>query len=378
MIYADANGSLPLLPEVKTYLDTRLPAPLWGNPNAIHSLGTKIKSGMEKSRRIVAEVLGAGAIQMIWTSGASESLATAFHHILLPKKTKNKIYSSPIEHAAVVMALQYYKNVWGYEIEYIPVSKDGLVDAVWLETKVDSNTALVVCMGANNETGVIQPWQKIRDICKSKNCDYLCDTTQLVGRVPFNFRESGLDWAMASGHKLGALPGTGFLLTTKPFEITPLIFGGGQENGMRGGTQNYLGSETLAIAMQTLPEKLKKISLHHEWRAELESSLPSEAVVIGKTYERLSGTTLVGIPGLHGQGVQIELESQDIFVTTSSACSDNEPATSKVLKAMGVDDQLGRSVVRVSLALSAGHDDYKKVASGLNDAYKKLIKIKAY
>jgi cysteine desulfurase len=378
MIYADANGSLPLLPEVKSYLDTRLQAPLWGNPNAIHSLGTKIKSGMEKSRRIAAEVLGAGAIQLIWTSGASESLATAFHHILLPKKNKNKIYSSPIEHAAVVMALQYYKSVWGYEVEYIPVSRDGLVDASWLQTRVDDQTALVVCMGANNETGVIQPWGKIRDLCKSKGCDFLCDTTQLVGRVPFNFRESGLDWAMASGHKLGALPGSGFLLTTKPFEITPLIFGGGQENGMRGGTQNYLGSETLAIALQTLPEKLKKIPLHHEWRATLEASLPKEAVVIGKSYERLSGTTLVGLPGLHGQGVQIELESQDIFVTTSSACSDNEPATSKVLKAMGIDDQLGRSVVRVSLPLSAGLEDYQRVSAGLNDAYKKLTKIKAY
>jgi len=268
--------------------------------------------------------------------------------------------------------------VWGYEVEYMPVSTDGMVDVSWLEGKIDHNTALVVCMGANNETGVIQPWEKIRDLCKSKDCEYLCDTTQLVGRVPFNFRQSGLSWAMASGHKLGALPGSGFLLTTKPFEITPLIFGGGQENGMRGGTQNYLGAETLAIALQTLPEKLKKIPQHHEWRNELEGSLPKEAVVIGKNLERLSGTTLVGLPGLHGQGVQIELESHDIFVTTSSACSDNEPATSKVLRAMKVDDQLGRSVVRVSLALSASHEDYKKVAHSLNEAYRKLTKIKAY
>lgn len=378
MIYADANGSLPLLPEVKDYLATRIPAPLYANPNAIHSLGTKIKMGMEKSRKIAADVLGAQFNQVIWTSGASESLSTVFHHLLLPKKKKNVIYCSPIEHAAVLAAMEYYRATWDYELRFMPVDVDGMIDFAWLSSQNHDNTAMIVCMAANNETGVIQPWQQIRDLAKKCVTPFVCDTTQIIGRMPFHFEESGLDWAMASGHKLGALPGTGFLLARDPGALKPLVFGGGQENGLRGGTQNYLGVETLAVAMQTFAKKLATLEQHDVWRQELESALPKEAVIIGKKYPRLPCTTLVGLPGVHGQGVQIELESQDIFVTTSSACSDNEPATSKVLRAMKIDDVLGRSVVRLSLALTATHADYQNLTQALLNAYQKLTRIKAY
>lgn len=378
MIYADANGSLPLLPEVKDYLATRIPAPLYANPNAIHSLGTKIKMGMEKSRKIAADVLGANFNQVIWTSGASESLSTVFHHLLLPKKNKNVIYCSPIEHAAVLAAMDYYRATWDYEVRFMPVDLDGMIDFAWLSSQNHDNTAMIVCMAANNETGVIQPWPQIRDLAKKCVTPFVCDTTQIIGRLPFHFEESGLDWAMASGHKLGALPGTGFLLARDPGALKPIIFGGGQENGLRGGTQNYLGVETLAVAMQTFAKKLATLEQHNIWRQELESALPKEAVIIGKKYPRLPCTTLVGLPGVHGQGVQIELESQDIFVTTSSACSDNEPATSKVLRAMKVDDVLGRSVVRLSLALTATHSDYQNLTQALLTAYQKLTRIKAY
>jgi cysteine desulfurase len=381
MIYADANGSLPLLPEVRDYLATRIPAPLYANPNAIHSLGSKIKFGMEKCRRLIADVLGAQPAQVIFTSGASESLATVFHHTLLPVKgNKNIIYTSPIEHAAVQAALEYYHKTWGYQIRHLPVDVDGLVDIAWLEKELTTHagqTALITVMAANNETGVIQPWEAIRDLAKKYVTPFICDTTQWIGRMPFDFASSGLDFAMASGHKLGALPGSGFLLARDPLSLSPLIWGGGQENGLRGGTQNYLGVETLAIALQTIPEKLKLIENHETWRAEFERALPAEAKVIGFRYPRLPGTILVGFPGLHGQGVQIELESQDIFVTTSSACSDNEPATSKVLRAMKVDDRLGRSVVRISLPLTATQKDYKDVSTALLSAYQKLNKIKA-
>jgi cysteine desulfurase len=379
MIYADANGSLPLLPEVRSYLADRIPAELYANPNAIHSLGAKIKLGLEKCRVIAAEALGANPTQVIWNSGSSEGLATVFHHVLLPKK-QNVIFSSPIEHSAVLKALEYYRKTWGYEVRWIPVSTTGLVDVAWLEAslKKESSAALVVCMAANNETGVIQPWEKIRDLTNSLNVTYLCDTTQLIGRAPFHFENSGLKWAMASGHKLGALPGSGFLLARDPGTLTPLVWGGGQEQGLRGGTQNYLGAETLAIALNLLPTKLKSIPQQNAWRQDLEKALPSTCVVIGKEHERLCGTMLIGHPGVHGQGVQIELESQNIFVTTSAACSDNEPATSVVLKAMGVDDILGRSVVRASFPLSATQAEYQSLLQGLTAAYNKLNRIKAY
>jgi cysteine desulfurase len=233
-------------------------------------------------------------------------------------------------------------------------------------------------MAVNNETGVIQPWEAIRDLTKELSVRFFSDTTQLIGRMPFHFNESGLDWAMASGHKLGALPGSGFLLARDPGALRPLVWGGGQESGLRGGTQNYLGVETLAVALQTLPAKLARIPQLNAWRNNLEAGLPSGTVVIGAKHERLPGTMLIGCPGVHGQGVQIELESQDIFVTTSAACSDNEPATSKVLRAMKIDDILGRSVIRASLSLSASESDYQTLLASLKTAYAKLNRIKAY
>jgi len=382
MIYADANGSLPLLPEVRDYLATRIPSQLWGNPNAIHSLGSQIKGGMDKCREIVGDILGANPTQVIWNSGSSESVSTVLQHVLLPMKPgKTIIYSSPIEHAAVSAALEYYKNVWGYELRYIPVSVDGLVDKDWLAAELagnDKRIALVTMMAVNNETGVIQPWEAIRDLTKKYATPFFSDTTQLIGRVPFHFADSGLDWAMASGHKLGALPGSGFLLAKDPGSLRPLVWGGGQESGLRGGTQNYLGVETLAVALQTLPTKLARIPQLNSWRKQLEASLPAGTVVIGAKHERLPGTMLIGCPGVHGQGVQIELEGQDIFVTTSAACSDNEPATSKVLRAMKVDDVLGRSVIRASLSLTASESDYQSLLASLVTAYSKLNRMKAY
>lgn len=382
MIYADANGSLPLLPEVRDYLATRIPTQLWGNPNAIHTLGSQIKGGMDKCREIVGDILGANPTQVIWNSGSSESCSTVLQHILLPAKAgKSIIYSSPIEHAAVSAALEHYKKVWNYDLRLIPVSIDGLVDFKWLKAELENNhtqCALVTVMAVNNETGVVQPWEAIRDLTKKYATPFFCDTTQLIGRMPFHFAESGLDWAMASGHKLGALPGSGFLLAKDPGALKPLVWGGGQESGLRGGTQNYLGVETLAVALQTLPAKLARIPQLNNWRKNLEAALPAGTVVIGAKHERLPGTMLIGCPGVHGQGVQIELESQDIFVTTSAACSDNEPATSKVLRSMKVDDVLGRSVIRASLSLSASETDYQTLLASLTTAYSKLNRIKAY
>lgn len=380
MIYADANGSLPPLPEVREHVRKRLDSNLWANPNAIHSLGGKIKDGLERCRSIVANALGCDPAHIIWNSGSSEGISTVFNSILTTTD-KKIIYLSGIEHAAVINTALSYGDC---EVRFIPVMQDGVIDFEWLvndlKTSV-SNTALITCMAANNETGVLQPWEKIRDLAKQNNVLFFCDTTQLIGRLSFNFLESGLDYAIVTGHKLGALPGSGCLLARDPGALKPLVYGGGQEQGLRGGTQNYLSTETLAIACLGLADKVAHVSTMNEMRLifenEIKRRFPS-VVVIGESSIRLPGTTLLGYPGLHGQAVQIELESQDIFVTTSAACSDNEPSTSKVLKSMKVDDTLGRSVVRISLPLSSTQLDYNGLLGALTNAYEKLAKIKAY
>jgi cysteine desulfurase len=209
----------------------------------------------------------------------------------------------------------------------------------------------------------------------------LCDTTQFIGKTPFNFKESNIDYAVCSGHKLGAMTGAGILLARNPEKLLPLIIGGGQEKGHRGGTQNYLGNETLAVALSSLEKTFENIPALTKKREEFEKKVKDafpEVVIIGQNAPRLATTTYISYPGIHGQAVQIELESNDIFVTTSSACSDNMPVTSKVLKAMGTCDNIGRGVVRISLCLNSPLEYYDHLAEALIKAYTKLAKVKSF
>lgn len=384
MIYADYNGSAPLNPVVIEYLQKRLANGPYSNPNAIHSLGRKVLFGLEKCRLTCAKALGADSKQISFNSGSSEGITHVFHSELDHREDgKNILITSGIEHSAIINACDYYETK-GYKTLYINTLKSGIIDVDHFNSLVEKNkdkVALVSVMAANNETGVIQPWKQIADICSEHNITYFSDTTQYIGKTEFNFIESQMDYAVLSGHKVGATVGSGILLCKDPSKLKPLIIGGGQENGYRGGTQNYLGAETIAVALDDFTKKKAKLENVKKMREEFEANVKAacpEVVVIGNDAPRLASTTMISFPGIHGQAVQIELESNDIFVTTSSACSDNEPTTSKVLKAMGIDDKVGRGVIRISFGLDISKEDYKTVEKALIDAYKKLEKIHSY
>lgn len=384
MIYADYNGSAPVSKEVKDYLVKRFEKGPFANPNAIHYLGSKTLMGMENARAVCAKVLGAEYDQVIFNSGATEGITTVFHSILDLEQTKKIIIISAIEHSAVLNTANYYKNNRGFELRILPVNNNGVVDLATLQNWVKADhdkIAIVAVMAANNETGVIQPTKEINELCQLNRIPFFSDTTQYIGKTPFNFKDSGFDYAVASGHKLGALTGTGLLLVKNPENLCPLIIGGGQEKGHRGGTQNYIGNETLAVALSGLENALANIptliSKRKEFEAKVKAQFP-DVVILGEEAPRLATTTYISYPGLHGQAVQIELESNDIFVTTSSACSDNMPVTSKVLKAMNVTDDVGRGVVRISLCLNSPVEYYDQLADALCKAYTKLTKVKSF
>lgn len=385
MIYADYNGSSPLVPPVKEYLKKRIDSDLFANPNAIHTMGQKIYQGIEKCREIIAGVVGCYPDQIIFNSGASEGISHVLHSILeYTSADKKIIITSRIEHAVIPKALKFYQERRGFTVKYLEVDSQGVVKIESLKKLIEENKnkiALVTVMAANNETGVIQAYQEIQKLCDAHAITYFSDTTQFIGKAEFNFKESGLEFAICAGHKLGAISGSGFVIAKNPTLLHPLIFGSTQEHGHRGGTQNYIGIETLAVAIQYFHEnksrfaQLEKAKLKFEH--DVQSSFP-EAYIFGQKVPRLAGTSLISYPGIHSQAVQIELESQDIFVTTSAACSDNQPETSIVLKEMGINDQLGRGVIRVSFNNAYGETEYSLVARALKSAYNKLGKIKSY
>ena len=384
MIYADYNGSAPLLKPVREYLKKRLDTDLYANPNAIHSIGQKVTGGIEKCRGIIAEVLGCYPDQVIFNSGASEGISHILHSLLDIKTSKNIIITSHIDHAVVPSALKYYEKERGYELKFVAVDSSGVADLKDLTNLLATHKgkiALVTIMAANNETGVIQPFTEMAKLCRTEGVEFFSDTTQLIGKGEFNFEKSGLDYAVCSGHKLGALTGSGFILVKEPTKLKPLVFGSTQEHGLRGGTQNYLGIETLAIALKDFQENSSKLKNLEALRLKFESKMKShfpEVVIVGDKAPRLAGTTLIGYPGIHSQAVQIELESNDIFVTTSAACTDNQPETSKVLEAMGITDEVGRGVIRISTSYTHTEADYEKLGNALLAAYQKLKKIKSF
>lgn len=386
MIYADYNGSAPVCDEVKNYIISRLEnqGP-YSNPNAIHALAQKCNGAMEKARRECAKILGAKPGQLIFNSGATEGLSHAFYHLLSDGIQNNRslIVISGIEHAAVVnLACHYSKQ--GFEKVVLKTLTNGQIDTGHLEALMSergNEIALVCAMAANNETGVIQPYKALQKICENSNVPFVCDTTQYVGKTPFNFAECGADFAFMSGHKIGAMPGTGIMLVKDPTDLKTLIIGGGQERGRRGGTQNYIGNETLAVALSAFNQNIEKLESLRSRRDAFEKRMKDKypkIVILGEDSPRLASTSFLSLPGVHGQAVQIELESNGIYVTTSSACSDNEPVTSKVLKAMSVSDDVGRGAVRISLGMCSDALWYDQIGDALINAYEKLSKISAY
>ncbi len=385
MIYADYNGSAPLLPAVREYLRKRIDSDLFANPNAIHSMGQKVFKGIEKCREIIADVVGCYPDQVVFNSCSSEGLSHIFHSLLsFAPSEKKMIVTSPVEHVVLPSAFSYFVERLGFNIKNVLIDAEGRIDLSDLENilqKDSARIALVSIMAVNNETGVIEPYEAIAKLCQQYGVDYVCDTTQLIGKGEFNFATSGVDFAVCSGHKVGALTGTGFLMAKDPTKLRPYVYGSYQEHGLRGGTQNYIGIETLAVAMKEFEREKSRLPDLKKMRLAFEEKVIRacpNAKVIASAADRLAGTTLIGYPGLHGQAVQIELESHDIFVTTSAACADNQPETSKVLKAMGISDDLGRSVIRISLSTSHGERDYDSLASNLIAAYNKLSRIHSY
>jgi cysteine desulfurase len=375
-IYADFNASAPLSKKVKLFLEERMQNGLFGNPNALHAIGNSIKLEIETTREKVADLLGADPEQVIFNSGSSEGIATVFHQFYLNRPLSNLqkkwIVTSKLEHAAVLNSIENLSDEKKIEPFFIPINHDGTINLSEFKLFTQKNyqdIGMIACMSVNNETGVIQPLEDLVELAKQYQLPFFSDTTQHIGRLPFHFQKSKLDFAVASGHKLGAPFGCGILLCKNPSLLRPLIYGGEQEKGLRGGTQNYLGILALGIALeencgdaksletwwgQILSEKLN-------FEQKLKKRIPS-LVIFGDQAERLPNTTCLSFPGLHGQGIQIECESNNLFVTTSAACSDNEPETSLVLKAMGANDALGRGAIRISSGKSDyAHGDYERI-----------------
>jgi cysteine desulfurase len=380
VIYGDYNGSAPVCQAVIDYLKSRLDEGPYSNPNAAHAIALSTRGEMENARAKCAKHLGAKFNQIIFNSGSTEGISHIFYSLLAHANPKEKPYiiTSSAEHAAVVKTSQFYESL-GYKILYVPCTGNGVYDVTkiqeWIK-KYPNQIAMISLMAANNETGIIQPFSVIAHFSKEAGIPFLCDTTQFIGKAPFNFEESGLDFAVMSGHKIGALPGTGLIIARNPSLLRPFIIGGGQEGDLRGGTQNYIGIETMGVALENFSKKQVLIDDLRRKRDEFEKDLKEkfpQLVIFGEGAPRLANTSFISIAGTQGKEVQRRLERQRICVSTSSACSDQKTVkTSRVLEELGACVQTATGAVRISIGINGPLEYFDKINAALTKIYRDL------
>ncbi len=322
-----------------------------GNPSSLHRAGQRARAAIEEARSSVRELAGAGPNDtVVFTSGATEANNLMMHQA---RRSRRSVVSSTIEHPCILQPLQALKGE-GIEVKLANPSVDGKIEASKVESLVDCDTGIVSIMAANNETGVINDIAQIGSAVRAiaSNAIIHSDIAQLLGKMPFSFRESQLDAATISGHKFGALSGIGALILSKDVELQPLLLGGAQEGKLRGGTENVLGIIALGVVAAEVQSELQRRSDSMRCARDLfEETLLSalaDAQINGASAARLPNTSSVCIPGVRADDLVVALDLDGILISSGAACSSGKPEPSHVLIAMGQSEDRVRSTIRVS------------------------------
>lgn len=352
MIYLDHNATTPVLPEIfeamKPYFCED-----WGNPSSTYRFGSKIKSVVENARDQVATLIGASLRELLFTSCATESNNAAIQAALHANPTKRHVITSAVEHSSILNYCAALEKQ-GVRVTYLPVDRDGLLKPADLETAVSDDTAIVSLMWANNETGVIFPVERVAQICKERGALFHCDAVQAVGKLPIDVRTLPVDYLSITGHKLNAPKGIGALYVRRKSPFTPMIYGGHQERGLRGGTENVpliVGfAKAAAIAQKYLPTYEQKV---RPLRDALESGILktiSNSELNGHPVQRLANTSNITFHGIDSEALLLLLDKEGICGSSGSACLADSDEPSHVVKAMKPESGASRQMVRFSLS----------------------------
>ena len=339
-IYLDYNATVPLLKEVKkSLIDCMDFGPL--NASSIHYYGRKGKDIIEVARANISQLINANKNNIIFTSSATEAINLLFSNF-------ETIIVSSIEHLSVLSSSK--------SNHIIPVNHDGIVDLNFLELYLKkivkkNKKILVSVMWVNNETGVIQPIKDIVKIAKKFQCLIHCDAAQALGKINVNFDEIELDFLTLSGHKIGAPTGIGALVYNNKINLSPQILGGGQEKGMRAGTENILGIKGFGQAAKLIREakenNCSQVRLLRDCFQEKIKKYRPDTIIFGEKVNRVANTLLMGLPNIPGDLALMKLDLASYSVSSGSACSSGKISKSHVLSAMGYD-KLAYNSVRFS------------------------------
>ncbi|MDY0294336.1 MAG: cysteine desulfurase family protein [Acholeplasmataceae bacterium] len=371
--YLDHAATTPLdghvieamLPYMTTY---------YGNPSSIHHAGMLVKRAINEARMHVAELFGVQDKGVIFTSGGTESTNLAIRGYAQKHPQKKEIITSVIEHHATLHTLEELQKE-GYMIHYLPVNHEGFIDIELLKNTLNDQTLMVSIIWANNEIGTIQDVKKIGQLCHEKGVKLHVDAVQMVAHFNVSFHDYPIDFLSLSAHKFYGPKGMGTLVVRDDSDLSPIIFGGHQERGIRSGTENVYGIIGLAAALKLKSVNSQKrydnLLLLTERFKTLASEYP-DIIINGPKDQnmRLPGLLSLSFPNVESQSMAFALDQKGIYVSNGSACLSNEVTESHVLKAIGVSPDVG--TIRMSFGKDTLIDDLPDVWDIIKDVYEEI------
>jgi cysteine desulfurase len=336
----------------------------YGNASSQHSTGKAAKEELVKAREKIAKFIGAEPFEITFTSGGTESNNLALRGLAKANPEKKHIITSVIEHPSILETCKDLERS-GYSVDYVKIDSNGLVDPAAIKEKISKDTLVVSIMHVNNEIGTIQSVEEIGKICKDAGVYFHTDAVQGFKKV--NLDLSNVDLMSVSGHKVHAPKGIGFLYVKKGAKVSPIITGGGQENGLRSGTENIPGIIGLAAALDLDNKKDAILKSRNKIIKKLLKISGSK--INGALEKRVYHNINVSFYGIEGEGLMLMLDEEGILVSTGSACASTKLAESYVLKALSVEELYIHGSLRLSIGESAiGHEDIivKKISQKVN------------
>ena len=352
MIYLDNAASTQIHREV---LDAMLPylQELYGNPSSIHRYGRLAHKAIEKARKQVADLINADPSEIFFTSGGTESNNTALCGIAL-KNHGLQLITSSIEHDAILEPCKKLEKS-GFDIIYLPVDKSGSIDPQMLKNKITEKTCLVSIMFGNNEVGTIQPIEEIGLICNESNVPFHTDAVQAIGKIPIDVKKLGVSMLSISSHKINGPKGIGALFIKRGLTIDPVILGGGQERGLRSGTENVANivgfGKACEIAKSNLDKNIVSLKKLRDYLVKRVLEEIHYVTLNGHPENRLPNNAHFTFLGVNGEDLIIKLDEHGIAASTGSACSVHTQKASHVLQAMGFSHEQITGSLRLTVGM---------------------------
>ena len=381
MIYLDNAASAPVLDCALNAAEPFL-RDCWGNPSSIHTEGRRAALALIEAREKCARAIGAAPEEIVFTSGGTESDNMALKSAALAgwEQGRRRIVTTAVEHPAVLESCRALER-FGFVVDYLPVDGGGYASAERAREFITPDTALVTVMTANNEVGAVQPIHEIAAVCRERGVLFHTDAVQAAGMIPLDVNDIGCDMLSISAHKLGGLRGAGLLYCRRGIPVNPLLNGGGQENGLRSGTENTAAIAAMGAAMEyacrDIPGKSAAMSEVRDRLISLLTEIPGSRLNGGKS-PRLCGNVNVSFAGIEGESLVLGLDLRGVCASSGPACASGDEKPSHVLTAMGVPAEFQKGSLRLTLSESTTMQEAERAAATVRETVETLRELRGW